>query len=114
MKSREVRLWTPILASPAVWFFTFLANYALAPLACIKEAKLILILVWLAGFIITGGAGLLALNEWRQVKVIEADAHGAPSERVRTMALAGLVLSAAFLVVIVAQSLPDFILAGCQ
>jgi len=54
------------------------------------------------------------VSSWRTVRRDEQTAAGAPAERVRSMALAGVVLSAGFLLVVIAQTYPDFVLTGCQ
>jgi hypothetical protein len=111
---RDLLLWTPILASPAVWFVTLLANFALAPLPCSGPAETIRRGISLLALVMIGAAGLLAWWLWKRNRADPLPAQGAPVERVRAMALSGVVLSAGFFLVILAQSLPDFMLTGCE
>ena len=111
---RDLLLWTPILISPLVWFISMEANFALAPLACDAHAAVWIYVVSFASILITAGLCGLAVSSWRTVRRDEQTAAGAPAERVRSMALAGVVLSAGFLLVVIAQTYPDFVLTGCQ
>src|SRR5207302_7538129 len=43
--SRNAALWTGVLAGPIIWLLSFEANFALAPWACIFQAKLALYIV---------------------------------------------------------------------
>ena len=108
--NRDLLLWTSILAPPAAWFFALAANFALAPLPCAGPAEFVRPGVWLTALLIAAAAGVLAM---RLKRTGPEDAQDAAAERVRSMAISGVVLSVGFLIVIVAQALPDFILWGC-
>jgi hypothetical protein len=112
--NRDFLLWTPILISPSVWFLTLAVNFALAPLPCGGGGEIARRAVSSIALLITAAAGVLALSLWRRNRLEELPAEGAPIERVRAMTIAGIVLSAGFFLVIAAQALPDFILAGCE
>lgn len=102
--NRNLALWTGLLAGPIVWFFSLEAKFALAPWVCAFGWKPAAYAVSLAAFAITAGAGVIAWRQWQHVE----------GERAQAMALGGVMLSAGFLVVLVAQALPELILAGCE
>ncbi len=105
---RDLLLWMAILTGPVLWFVNLETDFALAPTAC-TGGKVAIYAVALVCLLITAGMGFLALSVWRRL-----DADSMSVERARVMAVAGVVLSASFAVVIFAQMLPDFILAGCE
>ena len=111
---RDALLWTPILVSPSVWFLTLVANFALAPLPCGGPGALARRTVSMVALLITALVGMLAIQLWRRNDTQDVPAQEAAAERVRAMARAGVIMSASFFLVIVAQALPDFILAGCE
>jgi len=108
--SRDVRLWASILAAPSAWFISLSANFALAPLACVSSGRVWLQVVSAVSLLIAAASGFVAYSAWREY----GPAEGAPAERIRNMALAGLVLSAGFSLVILAQWIPNILLAGCE
>lgn len=114
MTRRDALLWTSILVPPGVWFLTLLANFAIAPVTCDGSGKIAVNSVSLAGLLISGCCGLLAWSVWRGLERDTPQTAGAPVQRVRTMAVAGLVLSASFFLVILAQAIPDLMLKGCE
>ncbi|MDQ6679315.1 MAG: hypothetical protein M3Z09_18690 [Acidobacteriota bacterium] len=101
---RTPALWTGLLAGPVVWLLSLEANFALAPWVCAFHWKAAAYVVSLAAFAITAAAGLIAWRQWRQVE----------GQRPRAMALGGVMLSAGFLVALLAQSIPQFMMAGCE
>ena len=113
MTRRARLLWTPIIVSPLAWFTAMLINFALTPLPCNGSAPLARAAVWIGALVVTAAAGMLGWS-LRRENTGEHAAQGAAAHRVRAMALAGAVLSASFFLVIIAQAMPDLLLAGCQ
>lgn len=109
---RDLLLWLYILVPPSVWFVTLLANFALAPLPCTGASALARRSISVAALLIDATAALLAFLYWRRVQALQGE--GAPVSRVRTMSMAAIVLSAGFVLVIIAQALPDFLMTGCE
>jgi uncharacterized protein involved in response to NO len=95
-------LWAGLAISPIVWFLNLQINFALAPLACETHAKWMLYLTSTAALIFVLLAGVLS---WTQLR---------PLYRRRGMAIGGIALSALFFVVILAQTIPNLMLAGCE
>jgi hypothetical protein len=96
-------LWVWILASPAIWFFNLAANFALVSLECSDKGKTALYLISVVSLGATAAAGALS---WRQWRLLE------PSRK-RDMALGGTALGGLFFLVILAQAIPNLMLAGC-
>ena len=112
--SQDRALWTVVLAGPVVWLCSFLANYALAPWACTFQSKLALYAVSLAALALCAVSTVYAWNLWKQLGA-EWHAEGAAAvPRRRAMAISGIVLSAGFLLVVIAQSIPELMLASCE
>jgi hypothetical protein len=109
---RDLLLWLFVLVPPAVWFVTLLANFALAPIPCASGGVLARRSVSLAALLINAAATLLAFLYWRRVQTLHGE--GAPVSRVRAMSIAAIVLGGGFALVIIAQSLPDFLMTGCE
>ena len=94
-------LWVIVLASPVIWFTSQLAGFAVAPLTCVQHSNILLWLISGSALILDSVIGYVAWRAWQ-------DADGG------WLALSGAVLSGGFFLVITAQALPTFILAGCQ
>lgn len=105
MKTTLFRLMA--LSSPIVWFASHTAQFALAPLTCAWRSNAILWLASAIALMLDAGSGLFA---WSQCKPEPQNAAVMP----RWLALSGVLLSAAFFLVIVAQAIPTFILGGCE
>ncbi|HEX3684184.1 MAG TPA: hypothetical protein VHU83_16745 [Bryobacteraceae bacterium] len=113
-RTRNLALWTGVLAGPFVWLLSFQANFTLAPWACEFNTKIALFLVTLVALVLVAGSGWLAWREWTELgKALPDNAAGALG-RSRIMALGGVLLSAMFFVVILAQAMPELILGACE
>ncbi|MBV8809837.1 MAG: hypothetical protein JO033_14275 [Acidobacteriaceae bacterium] len=112
--SRDAALWTGVLAGPIIWLFSFEANYALAPWACIFQAKLALYIVSIVALALAAASGLLAWRQWKQLGQEWPGDGGGALPRSRIMAIGGVLLSAMFFLVILAQAIPEVILGACQ
>lgn len=109
---RDVKLWAAILVPPVVWFVNLLASFALAPIVC-SGGRLYLYLFSSIALAVIVVSAVLAMSQWHQVRV--SDKGDDPrSQRVRSMAVAGMVLGCAFILVLVAQWVPQLVMAGCQ
>lgn len=114
MTSHAFALWTGILIGPIAWLVSFEINFALAPWACVSQQKAALYVVSLVALIISAGGGILAWREWKQLGSEWPGQGGGAIPRSRIMALSGMVLSAMFCLVIIAQAIPELILGACE
>ena len=112
--NRDVALWTGIFAGPVVWLLSFEANFALAPWACEFQNKLALFIVTVLALILVASAGLLAWREWKAVGKTWPGGAGGTLAREQIMAGSGILVSAMFFLVIVAQAIPNLILGACD
>lgn len=106
-------LWSGWAIGPLAWMLHLTLVYLLAPLACEWESGLPLYLAT-AGTLALAVAGLvLNWHLWAQSgRHWPDEAHG-PEPRSRFMSMIGLLGSALFVVVIVAQTIPIVILGAC-
>jgi uncharacterized protein involved in response to NO len=92
-------LGTGLVLAPLVWFASLETNLALAPLACSGHEKNIL---WLVSGVALCLALASALLAWTQRSF-----H-------HRLAVSGAAISALCSIVIVAQTIPNLILGGCE
>jgi len=98
-------LWAGVLIAPVVWLVQFEIRYVLVPWCCAHGHVGYLRLTSVAAVV---GALLcvgLARHNLRRARGAECD---------RFMAVVGLLLGCLFLLLILAQALPDFFLNPCQ
>lgn len=106
----DIVLWTCILAPPTAWMLNLETNFALAPLACTTGSKFMLQAVSAVALIIAITSAVTSWMQWEKLPV----EHNPTQQRARTLALSGILLSAMFALVIIAQTLPHFILSPCE
>jgi hypothetical protein len=112
--NRDTQLWAAVLTGPTIWFLSLLSNFALAPWACTLGWKPALFGVTLVALAITAVSGLLAWKLWRQAGLEMPGESGGAVAHERSLALAGVLLSAMFFLVILAQSVPSLVLGACE
>jgi len=112
--NRAVSAWVAVLAGPVAWFASLLANFALTAQICARGWKALLFAVTILALILTASAGVLAWRLWRETGVeLPGETAGVAGFR-RSMGLAGVLLSGMFVVVIIAQAIPNLIFRGCE
>jgi hypothetical protein len=111
---RDVQLWTAVLTPPTAWFLSLLANFALAPWACARFGKTPIFAVAAAALALSAAAGFAAWRMWRQRGIDPPGESGGTIAHERSLAMAGVLLSGMFVVVIVAQTVPDVMLGSCR
>jgi hypothetical protein len=111
---RPLALWTGILGPPIVWYADLTMSYPLVYVACTSGRTLWLHVVTVVALVLVAGSGLTA---WRCLRSVPTDAPtlgGWPVDRSRFMAIVGLASSALFLLAVIAQAIPRWILGPCQ
>lgn len=111
---RDLALWITVLAGPVVWLLSFEANYVLAPWACTFQAKLALYLVSLAALLLCAGSGMIAWRQWTELGREWPGTGGDALARGRIMAISGVLLSAMFFLVVLAQAIPEVMFEACE
>jgi hypothetical protein len=109
-----IALWFGILGPPIIWATRIAVSYVLVPYACWWDWIAVLHLVTLAALAATAFAGWVAWGRWRAVgKGFEVDLGGTDT-RSRFMAIAGMLSTGVFLLVIAAEGLANVIIHPCQ
>jgi hypothetical protein len=111
----EIRaLWMGLLAAPAAFLLNLEVAYALVPTACASGTVLIVHLVHLLCLSLALAGGLVAWRTWRRIGMAWPGEEGDKVARSRFMAGSGVIGSALFALVILAQWIPSFVLSPCQ
>jgi heme/copper-type cytochrome/quinol oxidase subunit 3 len=92
--------WAVVLATPTIWFASFLAGFAIAPLTCARQSNALLWLISGIALALDAVCGYVAWREWQRGR--------------DWLALNGIILSGGFFLVIGTQGIPILMLAGCQ
>jgi hypothetical protein len=114
MRKRDFILWIGILAGPVIWLLSFQANFTLAPWACEFNTKIALFVVTILALVLVAASGLLAWREWSALGKAWPGESGDSLARSRIMAIGGVLLSAMFFLVVLAQSIPELMLGACE
>lgn len=107
-------LWGVILVPAIAWALQMQASYMLVQPACMSGRNLTLHVVTVVALLLTAGVGLIAWRKWREAGRKEPDEAAGPVPRSRFMAALGLLTSAMFFLVILAQGIGSFVLHPCQ
>lgn len=102
------------LGPPVIWSIRFGVSYSLLPWVCATGGVLLLQALTLAALAGTAWAGAVGWRQWRLAGRSTAAEFGGADARARFMALVGMLGSALFLVVIIAEALPLFLIDPCQ
>jgi hypothetical protein len=119
-------LWFGLLAGPITWSVYFMAGYSLIEFTCklgllefrilgLAALSAIVVGLTLIALLVTLYAGFLAYRNWQQVQEDEPDRaqQSRPEENSRFMALAGMLLSGLFSLLILLTGIPTFFLPPC-
>jgi hypothetical protein len=111
---RSLLLWSIALGSPVIWFISFSISYAVAGAACAMHWKPALYVISLVALLMTAGCGMAAWTQWQRLgREYPGDSAGATPAS-RALVSGGVLLSALFSLVILAQILAQAILEPCQ
>lgn len=109
--------WAGLLAGPTAWGLHMQANYSLVPLACKRGGEIYIHLVTVLALLVTLLGAYAAWRLWqeggREDGGASSDGGSRPS-RARFMGALGLLTSALFFIVIIAQEIPSFFFHPCQ
>ena len=113
--ARHLRaLWAGLLLAPIAFLINLELAYALVPPACSSHNLLPVHLTHLACLLLTVIGLVTAWRTWKTVGAHWPGEAGDPLARSRFMAATGLLVSGMFVLVILAQWIPSFILDPCQ
>jgi hypothetical protein len=113
----QLSLWFGILGAAGSWALHLVVNYALVPAACSAGMSFLMYLNIPIFLGVALFAGFLSWRGWASVRGMDPENGNGERlmvHRVRFMALSGLAMSAFFLMVIIAQSVPIIIQDPCE
>jgi hypothetical protein len=114
VERRDVLLWLSILAGPLAWALHQQVSYMLTPTACVEGRKWMLHLAFVACLLLAAGGALLAWRIWKDLPGGSTEKGEEKASRSRFLALSGAVMSASFILVIVAAEVPNLVLGVCD
>jgi hypothetical protein len=103
-----------VLLAPVAWFVQFQINYALVVWTCAHGSSAAHYLVTLAFLAAAAGGGLLSWRGWRDAGASWQDDGGGAVARSRFLAGVGMLGSALFFLVILAQGIAALVISPCQ
>lgn len=107
--------WAGVLLAPVAWALQMQASYMLVQPACMTGHNLALHIVTISALAIAAFSAYVAWRNWHEAGAQwPGDETGGPRPRSRFMGALGLLTSAMFFVVILAQGIASFILHPCQ
>ena len=99
---------------PLAFLLNLQINYALVLWACASGHEFVLHLVSMGTLLLAAGGGLIAWREWRRGgRRWPGQQEGGPP-RNPFVPVMGILMSAMFFLVILAQWLPNFVLSPCE
>jgi hypothetical protein len=106
--------WTGLLAGPLAWGLHMQANLSLVPWVCKHGGEIYIHLVTILALVITAAGAYAAWRIWQEGGEEKANGGGDILSRARFMGALGLMTSAMFFLVIIAQEIPGFFFQPCQ
>lgn len=103
-----------LFAGPLSFLLHLQLNYMLVPWACATRNSFVLHLVTLGALLLTASGATLAWRNWQETRREGPSSSGGVLPRSRFLAVLGLLLSALFLLIIMAQWLATLVLSPCQ
>jgi Ni/Fe-hydrogenase subunit HybB-like protein len=106
-------LWTGILGSAIVWAIQLQTSYAMVPWACASGHRWMLPLTSSAFLIAAIIPGVMAWKLWKKASGTQSERETRYAGRRRFMAMLGMMDTAIFVLLIIAQGLPVFFIHPC-
>ena len=107
-------LWLGLLTAPLIFLLHLEVNYALATQLCQSAHKIATHLVTLAAVLVSAAGGFIAWRNWQEGgRKLPGEGAGI-IEPSRLMAAVGVFISLLFIVILIAQWIPQFIFDPCN
>ena len=109
------RLWFGLFAPGTAWFIHLVATYVLSPWICAAGGRAFLIGSSALLAAIAAGAGIVSWSLWKGLELTEREniLQTMEGSRFSFLVLAGMVFSGIFLLAIILQTIPVFIIDPC-
>ena len=107
-------LWAGVLGPPLLWLIHLLVNYIIVPLACRRDASVIVHGATLLAILGAAAMGLFALARWRRAGREWPDDSASVMSQDRFLAVSGMAMSAMIVAALIAQWLPTFFVDPCR
>jgi hypothetical protein len=106
--------WVGLLFAPAVFFAHLQGAYVLVPRACRYDAVVWIHVVSLASVVAAAAGTWVAWRVWSEAGRYESTEPGGPLPRARFLGVVGFVMSAMFVLLLLAQAAAGFVISPCQ
>ena len=107
-------LWLLIVAAPIIVAIQMQTNYVLVRQACTAQRNIALYVVTIVAIVLTVATALIALAVWRVEGITWPRESTELSDRIRFIAVLGMLSSGMSLLVIVAQGIATVLFNPCQ
>jgi hypothetical protein len=107
-------LWTGILAGPLAWAFDEVVGYSATAHECSTGHMFLLHSLTVGGLLVCAAGLLCGWTAWTHYRLSNGSPPNGRLDRIRAMAIAGMALSSAFALVIIATQIPKWILSPCD
>ena len=109
-----VWLWFGLLVAPLAFLLHLQINYALVAQVCESKQRIVLHLVTILFLLIAASGAFVAWRNWQLIGRKWPGEEGSVTERSRFMAAVGLLMSAIFIIALIAQWIPQFFYDPCM
>ena len=111
--SQNFALWIAVLGPPVIWFVQMQTSYSLVMWACSSGRLWSIHVASLFFLILAAVPGWIGWKEWAAESGKETERVSRGAGRRRFMAMLGLMLTAIFILLIIAQAIPTFFFDPC-
>jgi heme/copper-type cytochrome/quinol oxidase subunit 2 len=107
-------LWLGVLGPPLIYLFDLQASYTLANRACSSGSHALYALTTAAAALLVSGIGIMSWTHLQSLSGYATMEGAREPDRNRFLALGGVAFSAGFLLLILGNFVPKFILGVCD